>query len=123
MGVRLDIRRLAAIDMHGGAGRSWRRRVILAEFVLAAVLCVGAGLQVALSAAGGGWRAFGAYIATIGLNYVPLALHAVSLSRRGALERELEGADILAELPYHTAAQLWILVPFALVVLALRQRQ
>jgi hypothetical protein len=33
----VDVRRLAAIDMHGVAGTRRRRRLILAEFVIGAV--------------------------------------------------------------------------------------
>jgi hypothetical protein len=33
----VDVRRLAAVDMHGARGSLLRRRVILAEFVLGAI--------------------------------------------------------------------------------------
>ena len=33
MGLRLDVRRLAAVDMYGSAGAAWRRWLILAEFL------------------------------------------------------------------------------------------
>ncbi|MEU4480009.1 hypothetical protein AB0F68_18420 [Micromonospora sp. NPDC023966] len=115
-----DVRRLAAVDMHGSAGSPVRRRVILVEFVVGLVGCVALGLW---AARGGGpvRAALGGYLALVGLNYAPLALHAVSLSRRGALERELDGVDVPAELRYYTPRQLWIFVPLVPVVLAARQ--
>ncbi|MEU9823555.1 hypothetical protein [Micromonospora chersina] len=117
---RLDVRRLAAVDMYGSAGSPVRRRVILVEFVAGVVGCVALGLWAAQE--GGPVRtALGGYLALVGLNYAPLAVHAVSLSRRGALERELDGVDIPAELRYYTPRQLWLFVPLLPVVLAARQ--
>ncbi len=53
------------------------------------------------------------------LNYVPLALHARSLSRPGALEAELTGVvDLRSELRKAGAQQFWIAVPFAVAVAA-----
>jgi hypothetical protein len=118
--VGLDVRRLAAVDMHGLEGRSYRARVILAEFVLGALVCVGLGLWLATQS-GVGSLIFGLWLAGAGLNYVPLSLHAIWFSRPGRLEAELAGADIRAELRYYTKAQLWVFVPLALVVFALRR--
>jgi len=44
----IDVRRLAAIDMYGRHGRQRRRRLILAEFVLAAIGIPLLGLTIAL---------------------------------------------------------------------------
>jgi hypothetical protein len=63
----------------------------------------------------------GAWVAGVGVNYVPLALFAASLSRPGALNAELAGADVRAELRRYSYMQLWIVVPLLLAVLALRQ--
>jgi hypothetical protein len=121
MAVGIDVRRLAAVDMHGAKGRTVRARIILAEFVLGAVVCTGLGMW--LAAEGGAFSVvFGLWLVGAGLNYVPLALHAISLSRPGRLEAELAGADVLAELRYYTKAQAWVFVPLALVVFALRPR-
>jgi hypothetical protein len=46
----LDVRRLAALDLHGVAGTRRRRRLIRAEFVLGAVGCTGLGVGVAVTA-------------------------------------------------------------------------
>jgi hypothetical protein len=64
---------------------------------------------------------FGAYLIGAGLNYVPLALHVISLWRPGALAAELDGVDIPRELRRYTALQVWVAVPLAIVVFALIQ--
>ncbi|MCZ7438962.1 hypothetical protein O7598_21320 [Micromonospora sp. WMMC241] len=116
----LDVRRLAAVDMHGPAGSPVRRRVILVEFVAGLLGCVALGCWAV--AAGGPVRTVaGGYLALVGLNYAPLALHAAALSRRGALDRELAGVDVHAELRHYTLAQLWIFVPLLVLWLAVRQ--
>ena len=63
----------------------------------------------------------GLYLTLTGLNYVPLALHAVALSRPGALDRELAGVDTGQEIRRYGVLQVWILVPLALVLMASRQ--
>jgi hypothetical protein len=97
--------------------------VIVAEFVLGAVAGTTLGLSVALSTSGLGWLVFGIWMTGACLNYVPLAVHAVRLSRRGRLDAELAGADVRRELRYYTKAQLWIAVPLLFVVLDLIQRR
>jgi len=80
----IDVRRLAAIDMYGRHGSKRRRRLILAEFVLAAIDIPLLGLTIVLAPALP--RVFlGAYLIGVGLNFVPLALHAISMSRAGLL--------------------------------------
>lgn len=119
---RFDVRRLAAVDMYGSAGAPARRWVILVEFVVGALGCVALGLWSYGSLSSVAGRIFSAWLVGVGLNYIPLALHAVSLSRPGALDRELAGVDVRGELRFYTTAQLWIVVPLLLVVLALQQR-
>jgi hypothetical protein len=119
--MRLDLRRLAAVDMYGARGTLLRRRVIVAEFVLGAVVGTALGVAVAASASSLGWRVFGLWLAGACLNYVPLALHAISLSRKGRLAAELAGVDVPGELRYYTKAQLWIAVPLLFVVLGVTQ--
>lgn len=118
--VHVDVRRLAALDMHGAAGNPWRRRVVLAEFVLAAVAAPVLGV-LALRGTGAGTRILGWWLVSIGANYLVLALHGLSLARPGALAAELAGADIPAELRRYSIAQAWIAVPLALVAFALRR--
>jgi hypothetical protein len=122
-GSRFDVRRLAAIDMHGLNGTRTRARIILAEFVLGAVGGTALGVWVLVTSTGPGWTLFGLWLAGCGLNYVPLTIHAFTLRSPRALATELEGVDIPGELRYYTTAQVWVLVPLAVVVFALIQRR
>lgn len=59
------------------------------------------------------WSAVGVWLVGAGVNYVPLALNAPSLSAASRLEEEIGQADIRAG-----AQQFWIAVPFAVAVAA-----
>jgi hypothetical protein len=116
----LNVRRLAAVDMYGTRGGARRRRLIRAEFIIGAAGCTLLGVLTLLS--GSGWRiALGAWLVATGMNYVPLAISAQSLSRPGALEAELAGTDLPREMRQAGVRQLWILVPLAVVVAAIAQ--
>ncbi len=107
--------------MHGLSGTRTRARIITAEFVLGAVVCIGFGLLILIGVSGIGWAVFGAYLIALGLNYVPLAIYVIVLRRPGALAAELNGVDIPSELRRYTALQVWVAVPLAILVLALIQ--
>ena len=116
----IDVRRLAAIDMYGRHGSKRRRRLILAEFVLAAIDIPLLGLTIVLAPALP--RVFlGAYLIGVGLNFVPLALHAISMSRAGLLGTELAGVDVAAELRRYTAKHLFIGIPLLVLTLGVAQ--
>jgi len=60
----------------------------------------------------------------IALNYVPLLVIAIDLARRGTARQE--AADVLADprqIRQLGIRQLWILVPFAVVLFAFLQRR
>jgi hypothetical protein len=116
----IDVRRLAAIDMYGRHGSKRRRRLILAEFVLASIDIPLLGLTIVLAPSVP--RVFlGAYLIGVGLNFVPLALHAISMSRAGRLGAELAGVDVAAELRRYTAKQLFIGIPLLVLTLGVAQ--
>ena len=117
----LDVRRLAAVDMHGLAGTPRRRRLIRAEFIAGALGGLGLGVWVAAAADSTFSRVFGAWIAGVGVSYAALAWQAESLSRPGALDAELAGADLPRELRRYTYLQVWLVVPMLLAILAIRQ--
>jgi hypothetical protein len=117
----LDVRRLAAVDMHGLTGTPRRRRLIRAEFIAGALGGLGLGVWVAATADSTFSRAFGAWIAGVGVSYAALAWQAESLSRPGALDAELAGADLPRELRRYTYLQFWLVVPMLLAILAIRQ--
>jgi hypothetical protein len=119
--ARFDVRRLAAADMYGTVGSPVRRRVIVVEFITGLVGCLALGI-VALLAGGPVQWAIGAWLCGVALNYVPLAAHAISLTRPGALAAELSGVDVRAELMHYALRQLWIVVPLFVVIAALRPR-
>ncbi len=107
--------------MFGAKGTRIRRVVIVAEFVLGAAGGTALGVLVAGLSSGLGWQVFGAWLAGVSLNYVPLAVHALSLLPRGRLHHELAGADVRRELRHYTLAQFWVAVPLLFVALALLQ--
>ena len=118
--VLLDVRRLAAADMWGTAGSLRRRRLIRVEFIVGAVGCTALGVLSLIS--GSGWAdALGVWLIGAGVNYIPLALQAQSLSRPGALEAELHGLDLRSELRRAGVRQIWIAVPFAVAIAGLPQ--
>jgi hypothetical protein len=117
----VNVRLLAALDLHGMTGRSLRRWLVLGEFVVATVFGLALGLWILVQTTNPGGRLVGVWAAGIGLNYLALALHALSLLRPGALRAELAGVDIVKELRRYSVLQAWVLVPLLFAVLALLQ--
>ena len=116
----LNVRRLAAADMWGTGGSLRRRRLIRVEFIVGAVGCTALGVLSLVS--GNGWAdVLGVWLVGAGINYIPLAWEAQSLSRPGALEAELHGLDLRHELRRAGVRQIWIAVPFAVALSALSQ--
>jgi hypothetical protein len=118
--ARLDVRRLAALDMHGTRGTRRRRRLILAEFVFGTIGGVALGVW-ALTWGGVVGVGLGIWLLGLAANYLPLTAHVLALWRPGALKVELAGADVPAELHHYTRVQGWVLVPFWIAGLALAQ--
>lgn len=91
--TRRDVRRLAAIDMHGMAGSPRRAKIIRAEFYVGAFGCAFLGGMSLII--GEGWaKILGLWRIGIAVNYVALVWVAISLSGPGALEAELAGSDL-----------------------------
>jgi hypothetical protein len=118
-----DVRRLAALDMHGAAGRPVRQRLVGAEFVLATVGCLGLGLWLAVASAAESGQALGAWLTGVGVNYAVLTWQAATLWPRDALAAELADVNLPAELRRYSVAQLWIVVPVLFAALAVAQRR
>jgi hypothetical protein len=116
----MNVRRLAAIDMYGTRGTTRRRRIILAEFVVGVTVMVAFGAWLLIVSSDLGGRLLGLWVLGAGLNYAPLAAHAILLSQPGALDTELAGVDTGRELRRYGFLQFWIFVPLALVVLEVR---
>lgn len=113
------VRRLVAVDMWGARGTAGRRRMIMAEFLGGAIVLMGLGLISLGASSSLGTRTFGLWAVGAGLNYLPLAAHALGLMRPGALDAELAGVDTGRALRRYAVVQLWILVPLALVAMEL----
>ena len=119
----VDVERLAAIDLWGRQGRPLRRRLITTEFVAGMILPMVLG-TLCLTARAGFTRVTGAWLIGVALNYVPLAFHALRLSRPGALEAELAGVDVTTELHRYNRVQFLIVIPAVILVMAvLRPRR
>ena len=107
--------------MYGARGTTRRRRVILAEFLLGAVGGTAFGLWALTSWDGAVGIVVGIYLLGLAANYVALALHAITLTRAGALNAELRSVDIRAALRHYTVTQFWVFVPGLFAALALMQ--
>lgn len=116
----LDVRRLAALDMHGAAGTRLRRRVILVEFVVGVIGSAALGAW-ALSWGGAVGLLLGVWLLGLAANYVPLTGHVLALWPKPKLDAELAEVELRAQLRQYTRAQLWVLVPFWIAGLALVQ--
>src|SRR5258708_27855237 len=103
--------------MYGSRGTVRRRRIIQAEFTAALAATVALGIWLAIEASGLGTRILGIWLMGAGVNYAPLAVYAILLSRPGALEAELADVDTGQELRRYSVLQLWILVPLSLIAM------
>src|SRR6516164_9511003 len=120
----VDVRKLAAIDLH-----FLGPKVIVTEFALGVAGPIGLGLLTLRSAGRHGWpwglTTFGAYLASLGLNYVPLLLHAVDLVRSRSVPTEI--ADALsnrsAAFGKYRRQSLYLLVPLVVPIAAIAQRR
>jgi hypothetical protein len=121
----INIRKLAALDLvfHGP-------RFVLIEFGGAVVLTIGLAVLSLRSAFSGsgppvGWEiGLGVLLASIGANYLPLLIHAVSLIRSGSAREEVAEELQQVELSQrrYGAQQFLLIVPFAVLAIALAQR-
>ena len=119
----MNVRRLAAIDMHGATGTARRKRIVLAEFTAALAATVALGSWLVIGASDLSTRVLGIWLIGAGLNYAPLAAFAISLRRPGALEAELADVDTGRELRRYGLLQLWILVPLSLIAMTAQGRR
>lgn len=114
---RVNVRRFTAMDMHGLAGSTRRRRIILVEFVVGCPLLVL--VAVLTLRTGDAW--LGLIFLGIALNYLPLMLHALALFPPGRLEAELAGVDVPRELKRDGLLQFALFVPFLVALAAAAQ--
>src|SRR5262245_25584660 len=118
----LNVRKLAAIDLHF-LGRTF----ILAEFALGVIGCGALGLITLRSGLQRGHSTslvvLEAYLLALGISYVPLLICAIKLVRSDSTQGEI--ADELLEpkaaMRKYRRQSLLILVPFAVVIAAVRE--
>jgi hypothetical protein len=94
--------------------------VILAEFGLGTLGATAFGVWL-LTWGGVGGLVVGILLLGLAANYLPLTVHVLALWRPEALETELAGVDLGAQLRHYTRAQVWVLVPFWIAGLAAAQ--
>jgi hypothetical protein len=79
----VNVRQLAALDLHGLHGTDRRRRLVLVEFTAGAVAMVSFGAWLISAASASAGKLVGWWAVLAGFNYVPLAVHAFGLRRGG----------------------------------------
>jgi hypothetical protein len=116
----IDIRRLAAVDIAFLCSR-----FILAEFSIGVFGSLGLGVLTLVRTHSFGGTAFGAYLLCIGINYVPLLLHAVSIVRHGTANQEIadEMPDKRRMFRKYRRQSLLLLLPLVVPILAIIQRR
>lgn len=116
----INIRKLAAIDI-----AFLGSRIIIGEFLLGVIGPAALGIFIALRAHSAFQWAMGINFLAMGLNYVPLLVYAVSLTRSGdaraLMADEIESGKREAMRKYRRGSLL-LLLPFVIPVLALLQR-
>ena len=117
----MNVRRLAALDMHGRRGTARRRRLVLAEFILAALGGLALGGFVLAASSGVEAVVIGVWLAGVGANYAALAVHGLSFEGGEALRRALDGVDVERELRSYALRQLVLAIPFWVAGLAIGQ--
>jgi uncharacterized protein len=115
----IDIRKLAAVDI-----AFLGSRLILTEFSVGVFGSLALGVFTLLRSHSLRGIAFGSYLLLIGVNYVPLLLHAISLARNNNSARD-EIADELSEkrrmFRKYRRQSLLLLVPLVVPIVALVQ--
>jgi hypothetical protein len=116
--VRNKIRGLAAIDI-----ALLGYRLIYAEYLAGVVLALALGIFILFRSHSIGQYAFGAYLACLGINYVPMLIYMIAIGSRQNAQAEI--ADELADLgklkkamSMYRRVSLLLLVPLAAPILA-----
>jgi len=119
----LNVRKLAAIDLHFlGAP------LILTEFGLGFAGSVALGaftMRAGIQRFHSRWMvAFGVYLVLLGLNYLPLFLHALDMVRDKSAAREIgaELEDRRVAFRKYRRQSLWLLVPLVMPTIAVVQQ-
>ena len=119
----IDVRKLAAIDLH-----FLGPRIILAEFGLGVPIMLALGilsLRVGLLRTHALWQiVLGVYLLLLAVNYIPILWCAIDLTRHGNTAAELgdELRDKGAAMRKYRRQSLWLLVPLAVPIALMTRR-
>lgn len=114
----INVRRLAAVDI-----AFLGPRFIVSEFVIGVFGSLGLGVFTLARTHSWGGTVFGAYLLSLGVNYVPLLIHAIDLARLGPARQQM--ADEVAQKQVvfrkYRRQSLLLLVPLVVPMLAVVQ--
>ena len=112
----MNPRKLAAIDIVFLGSK-----LVIAEFACGVVLSAVLGAFVLFRSHSALQVALGTYLLSLGVNYVPMLIHAVAITRSGSARAEL--GDELGEpgraMARYRRQSLWLLVPLVMPAVAL----
>ena len=114
----IDIRTLAALDI-----AFLGPRIILIEFAAGVLLPIALGAMTLARAGSPTMTLFGLYLITLGINYVPLMLYAISIVRAGSAAAEIAGEsqDLKSMFRRYRRQSLLLLVPLAVPIASATQ--
>jgi hypothetical protein len=114
----IGIRRLAAVDL-----AYLGPKFILTEFTFGVLGPAALGIWTLWRSESIGGTLVGAYLVSLGINYVPLLLYAIDIARQGTAQAEIadEAGDRRALFRKYRRQSLLLLVPLAVPVIALAQ--
>ena len=114
----VHVRRLVAVDLSGLGPK-----IIIPEFVLAVLGAPALGVLTLRQSTSVEGAVFGVALIGIGVNYVPMLIHAIDLVRRSAVDATVadQSPDRRALYAKYRRQSLWLVVPFVVAVAALSQ--
>jgi hypothetical protein len=114
----INLRKLAAIDI-----LFLGSRIIIGEFAGGVLLCAGMGVFVLLRSHSFGAKAFGIYLIALGINYIPMLIYALSITKAQSALAEIsdELDDKRRAMAKYRRQSLLLLVPVLVPILALKQ--
>ena len=119
-GSVINPRKLAAIDI-----TFLGSRFIIAEFAGGVLLCLALGTFVLFRAASFWQFALGVYLISLGVNYVPMLIYAVAITRGRSARAEMadELNDKRRAMAKYRRYSIILLIPLLVPIVALRQRR
>lgn len=114
----VNVQRLAAVDLSGLGPK-----IIIPEFALAVLGGPALGVLTVVRSRSLGMTALGVALIGLGVNYVPLLIHAIDLVRRSAVAAAIadEAFDRRSLYAKYRRQSLWLLLPFVVGIAALSQ--